>query len=137
VVSSASRHGAESDRVIRGTGRDLGLGRCQCDETELRSQPAVDLFDCLVRLWHATSAPDEVVLAFGEGMQADVDAGVFRSLCELDGFPRQHLMGAVVDHNRRKADQISVKHVDPRIIPGHAPCRRSTTPGTFLLLALR
>ena len=134
MVSSASRRGAESDRVIRGTGRDLGLGRCQCGETELRSQPAADLFDRLVRLWHATSAPDEVVLAFGEGMQADVDAGVFRSLWELDGFPRQHLMGAVVDHNRRKADQISVKHVDPGIIPGHARAADPQLPEHFYCL---
>jgi hypothetical protein len=59
------------------------------------------------------------VLAFGEGMQADVDPGVLRSLCELYGFARQDLMGAAVDHNRRKAGRISVKHVDPRIVPGH------------------
>jgi hypothetical protein len=59
------------------------------------------------------------MLAFGKRMQADVDAGVVRSLCELYGFAGQDLMGAVVDHDRRKASEISVKHIDPRVIAGH------------------
>jgi hypothetical protein len=36
-------------------------------------------------------------------MQADIDAGGFRSLRELNRFAGQHLMGAVVDHDRGKA----------------------------------
>jgi len=86
--------------------------RASCD----RSQTPISS----IALWHPAGAPNEVVLAFRERTQADVDVGVLRSLCELDGFARQDLMGAVVDHNRRKAGQISVEHVASRIIPGHA-----------------
>src|SRR6266849_4467133 len=120
-----------SDCVFSGTGRDLDLGRRQYGETELRSQPAADLFDRLVRLWNVAGAPDEVVLAFGQRMEADVDAGVFRSLCELDGFARQDLMSAVVDHDWRKAGQISVKHVDPGIVPGHVRVADPQLPKRF------
>jgi hypothetical protein len=53
-------------------------------------------------------------------MQADIDAGVFRSLRELDGFADQQFVGAVVHHDRGKAGQISVEQIDPGIIHGHA-----------------
>src|SRR5262249_32415623 len=62
---------------------------------------------------------DERVLAFREGMQAEIDAGIFRALRELDGFADQRLIGAVVDLERWKAGQISVEHIDPGIVPGH------------------
>jgi hypothetical protein len=42
-------------------------------------------------------------------METDIDAGVFRSLRELDGFTGQHLMAAVVDFDRWKGGQISVE----------------------------
>jgi hypothetical protein len=57
------------------------LGRRQDGEIELGAQPWADLFDRLVHLGHAAGPEDEVVLAFGQGMQADLDASGCRSPC--------------------------------------------------------
>src|SRR5258708_33189689 len=62
---------------------------------------------------------DERVLAFRYGMQADLDAGVFRSLRERDGLAAQPFSLAVVDHGRRETGQIVVEHVYPGIVPPH------------------
>jgi hypothetical protein len=53
-------------------------------ETQRGSHPPAHLLDGLVRLRHMASAHDERVLAFRDGMQADIDACIFRSLHELD-----------------------------------------------------
>ena len=53
-------------------------------ETQPGSHPPAHLLDGLVGLGHTASAHDERVLAFREGMQADIDAYMFRSLHELD-----------------------------------------------------
>ena len=52
-------------------------------EIQPGSHPPAHLLDGLVRLRHTASAHDERVLAFRDGMQADIDACIFRSLREL------------------------------------------------------
>src|SRR5258708_30517201 len=69
---------------------NLGLGRRQGGETQLGSHPPPHLLDGLVYLRHTAGAMDERVLAFRDGMQADIDAGVFRSLRERAGLAQQH-----------------------------------------------
>ena len=89
-------------------------------ETELESQPPGHLRDRLIHLGHTASTEDEVMLTFRQGMQADVEAEAFRARPELDGLAGEQLVGALIDHHRRKAGQISVERIDPRIIHGHA-----------------
>src|SRR2546425_6085104 len=119
VSLSADWFGAPS-QIASGVGvATWELGRRQRGETELGSEPPAHLRDRFVHLGHTAGTEDERVLAFREGMQADIDASIFRALRELDGFADQRLIVAVVDLERWKAGQISVEHIDPGIVPGH------------------
>jgi len=77
-------------------------------ETQPGSHPPAHPLDSLVRLRHTASAHDERVLAFRDGIQADIDACIFRSLHELDDLADQYFTCAVEDHGRREASQIGV-----------------------------
>lgn len=70
-------------------------------QTEFGSKPLGHFFDGLVHLGHTTGAENEIVLAFRQRTQADVDASHLSSLRELDCFPNQKLVGAVVDSCRK------------------------------------
>src|SRR5260370_19194517 len=101
----------------------VGLGRRQDGETQLGSHPPAHLLDGLVYLRHTAGAMAERVLAFRDGMQADLDAGVSRSLRERDALTDQQFSLAVVDHGRPEPGQIRLQHVDPGIAPPHTGSR--------------
>src|SRR6267142_7195647 len=67
------------DNVGRYSGFSRELGRRQRSETELGSQPPADHLDRLIHLGYTAGTENEDVLAFRQGVEADIDASLLRS----------------------------------------------------------
>jgi hypothetical protein len=74
----------------------------------------------MIYFGHAAGADDEGVLTRGNVVQSYLVASSFRSIRELDRFPGEQLVCAVVDGDRRQTGQVGGEQIHTWVVPIHS-----------------